>query len=556
MKTFTKQLIMICMMTTITNIGFAQCNSWLNVSSPNPIHLNWGAWSVATDQNNNVYSTGVFTGSISFGSNTLTNPTGGTSFYINKFNSGGILQWAIQLPVTTYNLPPIICQKNGILYVAGAFADAVVIGSNTITTLRGHHALFVMKLDLNGNIIGSTPEFGGLCNTLSYTLGITVNSLNEIYLTGRADGIFSFGLALLSNSEGSYTYLAKFNSDLSPIWAIQSNSMAADPRSRGWGITLDNNENVIIGGYFTQDIEFGTQSFNANNNTGGVNPYIAKFDNAGNCQWIRGGIGPQTPVNFGGVGPAYTVVSDNSGNIYYSASLDSTLVIDGNTLNAVNGVFYYCKYTPAGNLVWVHQAGNNSKVQQEVPTSLVIDGSDNMWSSGWIDGPASFGGYSLSHGGVFIAKLDLDGNFHGVIGGIGIAGNYSSALDTDGNLFVAGSGASDTISFDGNTIININDTSGVDFILKYCTTEMGIEQLSINDNQVSISPNPTTGKFTVTFPSTIKQIQISNCTGQVLQTKYVNNEKSMEFELTDNGIYLIQAKTDKQTLTKKVVICK
>jgi hypothetical protein len=186
----------------------------------------------------------------------------------------------------------------------------------------------------------------------------------------------------------------------------------------------------------------------------------------------------------------------------------------------------------------------------------VIDGLDNMWSSGWIDGPASFGSYSLSHWGVFIAKLDLDGNFHGVIGGIGIAGNYPSALDSDGNLFIGGIGTEDTISFDGNTIININDTSGVDFVLKYCTSEMGIEQLSKNDNQVSISPNPSNGKFTITFPSSTKQIQISKSIGQVIQTKYVNNEKSIDFELTDNGMYLIQVKKDKQTLSKKLVICK
>jgi len=560
MKTFTKQIIMMCLMTSIAHIGLAQCHSWLNLSSPNPpltASLN-GAWSITTDQNNNVYSSGGFTGSVSFGSTTLTNPTGGSSFYINKFNSSGILQWAIQLPVTTYKWPPVICQKNGILYVAGAFANAVEMGSNTITTLSGYYAIFILKLDLNGNILcqGYTTEFGGTGNTRAYAAGITVNSLNEIYLTGRVDGNFSFGSTVLKSPVGSYAFLAKFDSDLNTIWAIQANSTTLNPNSRGFGITLDNNQNVVIGGYFTQNIMFGAQSFNANNNLGSVNPYIAKFDKDGICQWIRGGAGPQKPIDFSGIGPVYTVVTDKSGNIYYTASLDSILVIDGNTLNAANGVFYYCKYTPTGNLVWVHQAGNSSSPSNEAPTSLVIDGSENMWSSGWIAGPASFGGYLLSHWGVFIAKLDLDGNFHGVIGGIGIDGNYSSALDTDGNLYIGSAGTSDTISFDGNTFININDTSGVDLVLKYCTSEMGIEQLSNNDNQVSVFPNPTTGKFTITFPISTKQIQISNSLGQVIQTLYVDNEKSKDFELSVNGIYLIQLKTDKLTLSAKLVICK
>jgi len=553
MKTFTKQIIMMCLMTTISHIGLAQCHSWLDLSSPNPLSGKiTGAWSVTTDQNNNVYSTGKFAGSISFGSNTLTNPTGGISFYINKFNSDGVVQWAIQLPVTTYLLPPVICQKNGILYVAGAFAGSVGIGSNTITTSRGHYALFVLKLDLNGNIIGYTPKFGGLCNTLAYTLGITVNSLNEIYLTGRTDGNFSFGSILLNNSEGSYAYLAKFSSDLNTIWAIQSTSMADNPNSRGWGITLDNNENVIIGGYFTQEIEFGSFSFNANNSMGGCNPYIAKFDNAGNCQWIRGGQGPFSYP----VGQVYSVVSDKSGNIYYSGVIDSTMTIDGNTLNRVNGAFFYCKYTSTGNLVWVHQAGNKTKSYTHATTSLVIDGSNNMWNSGWIDGPASFGGYSLSNGGTYITKLDLDGNFHGVVGSIGMDEDYSSALDSDGNLYVGGSASGDTISFDGNTIININDTSGVDFVLKYCTSKLGIEQISMSDNQVSIYPNPAIDKITVEILCITKESQLSiiNSTGQELLTRQISEPKTViDISTLPRGVYFVRVTNDKTVQMRKII---
>jgi hypothetical protein len=179
-----------------------------------------------------------------------------------------------------------------------------------------------------------------------------------------------------------------------------------------------------------------------------------------------------------------------------------------------------------------------------------------MWSSGWIDGPSTFGIYSLSRWSSFIAKLDLDGNFHGVIGGTGLGSTYQSALDSEGNLYLGGNAAGDTISFDGNTIINTDDTTGVDFVLKYCTSEIGIEPVSKSDNQVSVFPDPSNGKFTVTFPSTTRQIQISNSIGQVIQTMVVDNEKSIDFELADNGIYLILINTDKQTLTRKLIICK
>ncbi len=535
-----------CLLASITHIGLSQ-GSWIDLSSPS---ATWGVRSLATDQSNNVYSTGSFYGSVSFGTVNLTNPTGGSSFYVNKFNSDGVIQWAIQLPVTTSLFPPVICQKNGILYVAGAFANAIIIGSNTITTSSGYYAIFILKLDLNGNIIEYIPEYGGAGNDRAYALGITVNSSNEVYLTGRANGNFTFGSTQLNSATGSYTYLAKFSSGLNTLWAIQSTSTTPNTNSRGWGITLDNSGNVIIGGYFTHDIEFGANSFIANNSNFGMNPYISKFDSSGNCQWIRGGDGPQSFT------PVYTVVSDASGNIYFTGTLDTTMVIDGNTLYTDNGVFYYCKYTPTGDLVWVHQSGNTTPSGAQAPTSLVIDGSNNIWNSGWIDGSTSFGGYTLSHWGVFIAKLDLDGNFKGAIGGIGLSSTYPSILDSDGNLYVGGNTYGDTISFDGHSVINISDSSGVDFVLKYSTSEMGVDPLAKSDNLVSIFPNPSTGKFAVKFPPTTTQIQISNSLGMVLQTKEMANEKCMNFELEDNGIYLVKIKTDKEILTGKIIICK
>ena len=69
-------------------------------------------------------------------------------------------------------------------------------------------------------------------------------------------------------------------------------------------------------------------------------------------------------------------------------------------------------------------------------------------------------------------------------------------------------------------------------------------------------PNPSTGRFSITLPPLSKQIQIFSSLGQMLQTKYIDNENSMDFELSENGIYFIQVKTDKLTLTKKVVICR
>jgi hypothetical protein len=90
----------------------------------------------------------------------------------------------------------------------------------------------------------------------------------------------------------------------------------------------------------------------------------------------------------------------------------------------------------------------------------------------------------------------------------------------------------------------------------YFHSVSGINDLKLHTAGITVYPNPTTGKFTIIFPSTTRQIQILNSLGQVLQTKYTNNEKSMDFELMGDGIYLIQMQTDTQIITGKVIVSK
>jgi hypothetical protein len=97
---------------------------------------------------------------------------------------------------------------------------------------------------------------------------------------------------------------------------------------------------------------------------------------------------------------------------------------------------------------------------------------------------------------------------------------------------------------------NLIDFTATDCYLN--VTEYGFG----SDKEINIYPNPTNGKFTITYPSKTKEIQILNYLGQMLQAKYVDNETSTEFELTENGIYFIRVKTDKQMLTGKLIICR
>ena len=81
-----------------------------------------------------------------------------------------------------------------------------------------------------------------------------------------------------------------------------------------------------------------------------------------------------------------------------------------------------------------------------------------------------------------------------------------------------------------------------------------ISTLDFHNETVLIFPNPTSQNFTVTFPLATKQIQILNSLGQSLLIRNVTDQTKNDFQLTDNGIYFIQISTDRQTISKKIIV--
>ncbi len=557
-----KVLLIPAFILCINTALFAQCNSWIEAST---ISYGQGAWGVTTDAGNNVYSTGSFNGSIHFGSDSLVNNTSWAfSYYVNKFNSKGTIQWAVQFETPpTQNFPPVLYQKNGALYVAGVYYDTLVtnVSTNAMITNPGNN-FFLLKLDLTGNLIWA-KTYNGSLGAIFYNeaFGITINNLGQVYFTGQYADTIHFGSnVFIIPYTGGLTkrevFLTKTDSDGNVIWAKQSSTTSSNPRSRGWGITTDKDGNVILAGAFNDNITFGSQTFSANNNTTGYifNPYLAKFDSAGNCQWVNGG---QGPLDFSVL---YDVVTDRNSNIYFTGIMDSNITYSGQALLKSNGVFYYGKYTPAGNLDWIKQTGNTIGGQQ-TPSSYVIDDSAHLWMSGWVYPPTNLGNFSLTKIGVFIAKLDTSGNILNVLQSYGTGQSYSSALDPDGNLYVGCTGNLDTLTFNGVTVFDphVDSISSTDVIFKYCNSTTGIPQLSANNNQLSIYPNPTNGIITITSTKNIDEVKVTNLLGQtVLESAsvYLGAKQAIDLSKFSDGMYFVTATSDDENETGKIILIK
>lgn len=426
------------------SIARSQCSNWL-VSDT--LGTTGG---IACDQNGNIYTAG--------------STNNNWNFYLNKYNSDGAIQWSLQLPANLYLQAPVIIQVENYLYVSGTFNDTFFIapGLQLISSEGG--SVFLIKFDLNGNVQWARQYMGDFeSNSVN---SLTNDSLNNIYITGSFTFALDFDSYQLLTS-GAETFLSKISpNDGSVEWAIQSTNIRNSDYAAGLTVCVDHENNIIIGGFFQAQIEFGTVSFSSTSyDTGyGLNPYLAKFNSDGNCLWIKGGIGLQSYSILTGV----TVDLDD--NIYCAGVFDSIITFGNTMLDTSGGTFYYCKYSAVGDLIWARQAANSSSVYQG-PLALTIDSSSNLWMVGSVAYPSAFGNYKLNNPGVFIASLDLNGNFESIIGSDeGLISLYNPVvLDAEGNIYTTGFAYSDTLSFFGNLAFLPTDSSSGSFVLKYCT---------------------------------------------------------------------------------------
>jgi hypothetical protein len=84
-------------------------------------------------------------------------------------------------------------------------------------------------------------------------------------------------------------------------------------------------------------------------------------------------------------------------------------------------------------------------------------------------------------------------------------------------------------------------------------TVSGIKQLSANNEQLSIYPNPSSGELNIICSQNMNDIKVTNVLGQLI---YESQPKlnEMTFELKTAGIYFVTVTSDNETTTRKVVV--
>ena len=75
-------------------------------------------------------------------------------------------------------------------------------------------------------------------------------------------------------------------------------------------------------------------------------------------------------------------------------------------------------------------------------------------------------------------------------------------------------------------------------------------------NEISVYPNPCAGRLNMIINPSVKQINLFDLLGHEIYTLNTNMEDSVQIDIQNSGIYILQIKTTGGFITKKVIVNK
>ncbi len=348
------------------------------------------SYSLTLDGSGNIYITGVFQGTASFGTISLTS-NGGYDIFIAKLNNTGNWLWAVSAGGEQADYGLGICTQGSNLYVCGYFYNIASFGSMSLTS-SGQSDIFVAKLNTNGNWLWVTKA-GGMSYDISYDM--LCDQDGNVHIAGYFSSSATFGTLSLTSSGDRDICVAKLNTEGTWLWATKAGGSGWDAAN---GIARDNNGNIYVTGTFKLTATFGSYTLT----TGTYNDiFVAKLNSSGSWSWAR---------QAGGISSDYgnSVCVDPNGNVYVTGYYDGTASF-GTLSLTTNGVadIFVTKLDTGGNWLWVKGAGGTNN---DYGQDITLDTNGNLYVTGYLLGTAYFGTNSITsvtpgYADIFIAKL-------------------------------------------------------------------------------------------------------------------------------------------------------
>jgi hypothetical protein len=294
-----------------------------------------------------------------------------------------------------------------------------------------------------------------------------IDGTGNVYVTGHFWGTVDFdpgaGVDNHTSNGGYDVFLSKLDPNGNFVWA---RTWGGSDEDHGYSIAIDGSGYAYITGSFGYTVDFDPGPGVDNHTSNGVwDAFLSKFDPNGNFIWARTWGGPSLTVGLSvaidGYGDTYT-----TGWFIGTVDFDPGLGMDTHTSNGSYDVFL-SKFDPSGDFVWARTWGGPD---DDSGNSVVLDGSDDTYVTGFFEGTADFdpgaGVDNHSSDGdldAFLSKLDPDGNLVWALtwGGPGYEYGASVATDSSGNAYTTGV-FTGTVDFDPGAGVDNHTSDGND----------------------------------------------------------------------------------------------
>lgn len=346
---------------------------------------------IATDSAGNVFVTGLFTGTATFGTLSITSTTVDYDVFIAKYSPNGTALWVNKGGGSVWDVGSgITIDKSGNCIVTGSYRNTATFGTTSLIS-AGNYDAFIAKYD-NAGIFKWAKSAGG--NLEDKGQSVTTDAAGNCYATGFFNGIATVGTTLLTSAGKSDIWIAKYGADGTFVWAKRAGGDSTDV---GNSIVSDKMGNTHITGYFGDSAVFQTVSLVSN---GKEDIFVGKYDYKGDIIWMKKLGGPQIDIG-------YAISIDSSGNSYVAGSFYGTAQFDTISVTSSNqDDAFVAGLDNSGKTKWVVQGGGgNPDIGRGVAASV----SGSCYTTGYFSGSATFGTHTLTgfaDNDLFIAKVD------------------------------------------------------------------------------------------------------------------------------------------------------
>ena len=405
---------------------------------------------VAVDAAGAVILVGHGAGTVDFGGGALASG-GAEDVLVAKLSGAGVYQWAERFGGASDQL--------GLAVATGPANEVVVVGRYAGTLAFGplpadmHTSVdqddaFVVVLDALGAVKWSR-SFGGTLDQAA--LSVAVGAGGAVLVAGEFGGTIDLGagpVAAVAGLDGFVVALDPVGG--TTLWSKTFGGMADDSAQ---GIAADANGNVLITGYFDEEVDFGGGVLTDGTDEA-VDVFVAKLDAAGGHVWSKAyGEGPA--AQWGRF-----IGADPLGNVLVTGSFLGDIDFGGGTLTSKGDEdLFVVKLDPAGAQIWAKSFGSPGV---EWPRGFTVDAQGRAIVTGTLESVVDFGSG---------AELAVNGADDVYLFAMGAAGQtlwarrFGGPADQDG-LGVAASAAGDilvtgrfhgTIDFGAGTMTTAGD---------------------------------------------------------------------------------------------------